>query len=74
MGTKVTIKAPGGKKSAIGAKAPPFSVLASPQPAFDADGVECDTAGCEDLDITATLLGPWGGRLPTQKDGIGAFA
>ena len=37
MGTKVTIKAPGGKKSAIGAKAPPFSVLASPQPAFDAE-------------------------------------
>ena len=37
MGTKVTIKAPGGKKSAIGAKAPPFSVLSSPQPAFDAE-------------------------------------
>ena len=37
------------------------------QPAFDADGVECDTAACEDLDITATLLGPWDGRLPTQK-------
>ena len=36
------------------------------QPAFDADGVECDTAACEDLDITATLLGPWNGRLPTK--------
>ena len=51
----------------------PFTTVCM-QPAFDADGVECDTAGCEDLDITATLLGPWGGRLPTQKDGIGAFA
>ena len=36
-GTKVTIKAPGGQKSTVGAKAPPFSALASPQPAFDAD-------------------------------------
>ena len=34
-GTKVTIKAPGGEKSAVGAKAPPFSALVSPQPAFD---------------------------------------
>ena len=36
-GTKVTIKAPGGAKTAVGEKAPPFSALASPQPAFDAD-------------------------------------
>jgi hypothetical protein len=50
----------------------PFTTVCM-QPAFDADGVECDTAACEDLDITATLLGPWDGRLPTQKDGVHQF-
>ena len=50
----------------------PFTTVCM-QPAFDADGVECDTAAAEDLDITATLLGPWDGRLPTQKDGVHQF-
>ncbi|CAH0370490.1 unnamed protein product [Pelagomonas calceolata] len=50
----------------------PFTTVCM-QPAFDADGVECDTAACEDLDITATLLGPWNGRLPTKEDGVHQF-
>jgi hypothetical protein len=50
----------------------PFTTVCM-QPAFDADGVECDTAACEDLDIMATLLGPWDGRLPTKEDGVHQF-
>ncbi len=54
------------------ATADPFTTVCM-QPAFDADGVECDTAACEDLDIMATLLGPWNGRLPTKEDGVSQF-
>ena len=50
----------------------PFTTVCM-QPAFDSEGVECDTAACEDLDIMATLLGPWDGRLPTKEDGVHQF-
>ena len=50
----------------------PFTTVCM-QPAFDADGVECDTAAAEDLDIMKTLLGPWNGRLPTKDDGVHQF-
>ncbi|KAH8057848.1 hypothetical protein JL722_6388 [Aureococcus anophagefferens] len=41
---------------------------------FDKDGVECDTKDAEDLDVTQTLLGLWGGRLPGLEERVTTFA
>ena len=41
---------------------------------FDKDGVECDTKDAEDLDVTRTLLGLWGGRLPGLEERVTTFA
>ena len=63
----------GGRRPRPRPRRPAVRTRDGAQPAFDADGVECDTAACEDLDITATLLGPWNGRLPTKEDGVQQF-
>ncbi|KAJ1458484.1 hypothetical protein M885DRAFT_89804 [Pelagophyceae sp. CCMP2097] len=60
-------------EAASGVAAPPATDGAAVT-AFDKDGVECDSAEAEDVDLNALLLDAWHGRLPGLNEGIQAFA